>query len=117
MRLRFNDLSRQEIFRWNSFALHRGSSRPGSTCLGQRADEHDAMWILAGGAIFLVGTLGVTALRNVPRNDELEAMPATGRVAAELWSRYLREWAFWNHVRSGSALVAAALLTFALVNK
>ena len=33
-----------------------------------------------------------------------------------LWSRYLREWTFWNHVRSGSALVAAALLTIALVN-
>lgn len=27
----------------------------------------------------------------------------------------LREWKFWNHVRTGSALVAAALLTVALV--
>ena len=36
----------------------------------------DALWVVAGGAIFLIGTLGVTALCNVPRNDALEAMPA-----------------------------------------
>jgi uncharacterized membrane protein len=72
--------------------------------------------VVAGGAIFLIGTLGVTALCNVPRNDALDAMPATTEGAAELWSRYLREWTFWNHVRSGAALVAAALLSIALVN-
>jgi len=75
----------------------------------------DAPWVVAGGAIFLIGTPGVTALCNVPRNDALEAMSATAQGAAELWSRYLREWTFWNHVRSGSALVAAALLTIALI--
>jgi uncharacterized membrane protein len=72
-------------------------------------------WVLAGGATFLIGTLAVTALCNVPRNDALEAVPATAPGAAELWPRYLREWTFWNHVRSGSALVAAALLTIALL--
>ena len=36
----------------------------------------DALWVVAGGATFLIGTLGVTALCNVPRNDALEAMPA-----------------------------------------
>ena len=51
----------------------------------------DALWVVAGGAIFLIGTLGVTALCNVPRNDALEAMPAADQGAAELWSRYLRE--------------------------
>jgi uncharacterized membrane protein len=76
----------------------------------------EALWVVAGGAIFLIGTLAVTALCNVPRNDALEAMPANAQGAAELWSRYLREWTFWNHVRSGSALVAAALLMIALVN-
>src|SRR5687767_2789376 len=75
----------------------------------------EAPWVVAGGAIFLIGTLAVTALCNVPRNDALEAMPANAAGAAELWSRYLREWTFWNHVRTGSALVAAALLTVALV--
>jgi Domain of unknown function (DUF1772) len=82
---------------------------------GARWPGPDAPWALAGGAIFLIGTLSVTALCNVPRNDALEAMPADAQGAAELWSGYLREWTFWNHVRSGSALVAAALLTFALI--
>ena len=63
----------------------------------------------------MIGTLAVTALCNVPGNDALENMPATDQGAPELWSRYLSEWTFWNHVRSGSALVAAALLTIALV--
>ena len=76
----------------------------------------DVPWVVAGGALFLIGTLAVTALCNVPRNDALEAMPAHAQGASELWSRYLREWTFWNHVRSGAALVAAALLTFALIS-
>jgi uncharacterized membrane protein len=76
----------------------------------------DAPWVVAAGAIFLIGTLGVTALCNVPRNDAPEAMPATDQGAAALWSRCLREWTFWNHVRSGSALVAATLLTIAILN-
>jgi uncharacterized membrane protein len=75
----------------------------------------DAPWVIAGGAVFLIGTMAVTALCNVPRNDALEATPADAEGAAELWSRYLREWTFWNHVRTGSALVAAALLTIAPV--
>jgi uncharacterized membrane protein len=76
----------------------------------------DAPWVISGGATFLIGTLGVTALCNVPRNDALEAMPATDQGAPKLWSRYLREWTFWNHVRSGSALAAAVILTIAIVN-
>jgi uncharacterized membrane protein len=75
-----------------------------------------APWVIAGGALFLIGTLAVTALCNVPRNDALEAIPADAPGASELWSRYLREWTFWNHVRSGAALAAATLLTSALIS-
>ena len=75
----------------------------------------DVPWVVAG-ALFLIGTLAVTALCNVPRNDALEAMPAHAQGSSEVWSRYLREWTFWNHVRSGAALGAAALLTSALIS-
>jgi uncharacterized membrane protein len=75
----------------------------------------ESAWVVAGSVTFLLGTLGVTAICNVPRNDALEAMSSTAQGAAELWSRYLREWTFWNHVRSASALVAAVLLTIALL--
>ena len=76
----------------------------------------DVPWVVARCALFLIGTLAVTALCNVPRNDALEAMPADAQGASEVWSRYLREWTFWNGVRSGWALVAAALLTSALIS-
>ena len=76
----------------------------------------DVPWVVAGGALFLIGTLAVTALCNVPRNEALEAMPADAQGASEVWSRYLREWTAWNHVRSGSALVAATLLASALIS-
>jgi len=34
--------------------------------------------------------------------------------AAGHWTRYVREWTAWNHVRGLLALAAAALLTVAL---
>jgi uncharacterized membrane protein len=76
----------------------------------------DAPWVTAGGALFLTGTLSVTALCNVPRNDALVATPADAQGASEVWARFLREWTFWNHVRTGAALLAAALLTSALLS-
>ena len=49
-------------------------------------------------------------LRNVPLNDALAAAkPGTAEEAA-LWSRYLADWTFWNHVRGVGT--AAAAVTF-----
>ncbi len=75
-----------------------------------------ALAVLMGGAIYVIGTAGVTAMCNVPRNDALAALSSTAPGAAELWSRYLREWTAWNHVRAMAAFVASSLLTVALLN-
>jgi uncharacterized membrane protein len=72
---------------------------------------------MAGGACYLAGTLLVTALCNVPRNDALAAVAPDAVNAAGLWADYLREWTLWNHVRTVSAFAAAAALTFALVTR
>jgi uncharacterized membrane protein len=101
---------------WRSLLRRAGGVRTGDSHRARSLARSGRPWVVAGGTIFLIGTLGVTALCNVPRNDALEATAATAQGAAELWSRYLREWTFWNHVRSVSALVAAALLTIALIN-
>jgi uncharacterized membrane protein len=74
-------------------------------------------YALAGGAVFLVGTLWVTVLCNVPRNDALAAVSATSADAASVWASYLREWTFWNSVRTVAPFAAAALFTIGLTKR
>ena len=76
--------------------------------------EHPDSYLLIGGVIYLVGTLLVTALFNVPRNERLANVESDRIEGAELWSRYVAEWTAWNHVRVFASLLAAALLTIAL---
>ena len=71
---------------------------------------------LIGGAIFyLVGTFLVTALGNVPLNDQLAALSVNDASAAEMWDRYVARWTVWNHVRTVAAIVAALLYTLGLI--
>ena len=77
-------------------------------------DEPESIYRLTGSALYLVGTILVTVAFNVPRNDSLAAAAPDGDDSAELWSRYVREWTAWNHVRTAAALAAAALFTVAL---
>lgn len=67
-----------------------------------------AYLLAAGGLSYLVGTLAVTIVFNVPLNDALAA--ARGQAAVELWQqRYLTVWLWWNHVRTLSSTGALAL--------
>jgi uncharacterized membrane protein len=70
-------------------------------------------YLLAGSLLYLVGTIGVTMAFNVPRNELLAVVDPTMSDAANLWVNYVRTWTTWNHVRSATALAAAALLTIA----
>lgn len=72
-------------------------------------------WIVAGAVLYLVGTLGVTIACNVPRNERLAALAPTALDAEVVWRRYVREWTFWNHVRTVAALAAAASFLRALL--
>jgi uncharacterized membrane protein len=72
-------------------------------------------YILAGSLLYLVGTILVTIVFNVPLNDALAATQATSVDGAQLWTRYLADWTWWNHVRSAAALAAAALFIVALI--
>jgi uncharacterized membrane protein len=67
------------------------------------------LYLLAGGGLsYLVGTLAVTIVFNVPLNDALAA--ARGQAAADLWQqRYLTDWVWWNHVRTLASIGALAL--------
>jgi len=56
-----------------------------------------------GAATYLLGTVGVTVVANVPLNDALERDPST-------WPRYLQVWTRWNTLRTVAAAAAAVLL-------
>ena len=58
---------------------------------------------------------GVTALGNVPLNDQLAAVSATDPGALDVWERYLGRWTMWNHVRTAAAMAAALLYSLGLM--
>ncbi|HSS65716.1 MAG TPA: anthrone oxygenase family protein [Gammaproteobacteria bacterium] len=72
-----------------------------------------AGYMLSGGALYLIGTILVTIVFNVPRNDALAAVDPESADGARLWADYLKSWTAWNHVRTAAALASAALFTVA----
>ncbi|MCZ8256898.1 MAG: DUF1772 domain-containing protein, partial [Polaromonas sp.] len=74
-----------------------------------------ALWLAAGSICYVLGTFGVTMACNVPRNDALARIDPAGAEAAGFWRDYVSGWTMWNHVRTAAALVAAAILVWALM--
>lgn len=73
-----------------------------------------AVYLLIGGAVYLVGTILLTTAYHVPRNEALARLDPNSQEAAGHWNRYVKEWVAANHVRTLSSLAAATLLTIAL---
>jgi uncharacterized membrane protein len=71
-------------------------------------------WLLTGGAVYLIGSIGLTVAYHVPRNDALAAVTPDDTEAAGRWARYLTEWTRANHLRAAASLAAAAMFTLAL---
>ena len=66
--------------------------------------------VLAACALYLCGNVLVTIVFNVPLNDAVAALDPTTAEAARVWADFLTGWTAWNHVRTVTALLAAALL-------
>ena len=79
-----------------------------------RWNQPGAVYLLAGGLLYLIGTFLVTVVFNVPRNDALAAVAPAAPESARLWASYLSSWTAWNHVRTAAALAAAASFSLAL---
>jgi uncharacterized membrane protein len=73
-----------------------------------------ASLLLASGLLYLGGSFLVTVGLNVPRNERLARLAPESPQAAEYWLVYLREWSFWNHVRSAASLASAVCAAGAL---
>jgi uncharacterized membrane protein len=90
------------------------------TCLGLVASsllrwrEPVAPLRLAGGLVYLAGTVGVTMLGNVPRNNALAPVDPESTGGEKAWREYVPGWTAWNTVRTVAAVAAAALFALAL---
>ncbi|MBA8905590.1 MULTISPECIES: DUF1772 domain-containing protein [Aminobacter] len=88
-----------------------------SLVLGAKAifswSEAGAAWLLAGSVAYLVGCFLVTMVFNVPLNDAIAAVDPASAEGAAMWTRYLKEWLPWNHVRTVACLVSLASFVMA----
>ncbi len=75
--------------------------------------QPNAIYLLIGSLLYLMGTFGVTIGFNVPLNNALAIVDPNSADGATLWAQYLTNWTFWNHVRMVAAILASALLTWA----
>jgi uncharacterized membrane protein len=74
-------------------------------------------WALLGSVLYLIGTIGVTMVCHVPRNNALAPLDPVSAEAADVWTRYLAEWTRWNHVRTVASLAAAAALAISAIRR
>ena len=76
-----------------------------------------AVYLLVGSLLYLIGTVLVTIAFNVPLNDALATVNPDGIEGANLWTKYLSNWTFWNHVRAIAALIGSIAFTLALCSR
>jgi uncharacterized membrane protein len=79
-----------------------------------KLSQPDAVYLLLGSLLYLVGTILVTMLGNVPLNNALAIVDPNSTEGATLWAKYLTDWTFWNHVRTLAALAASAMFIVSL---
>jgi uncharacterized membrane protein len=74
-------------------------------------------WVLVG-AVFGILAAIITMAFNVPLNDHLDGVDPqglSGADAAREWQAFYPTWTAWNHVRTVTAFVAAALMLIGLL--
>ena len=76
--------------------------------------EANGIYVLVGSLLYLLGTILVTIMFNVPRNNRLAAVDPASADGVGVWAEYVPSWTAWNHARTAAALAAAASLTMAL---
>ena len=77
-------------------------------------DEPYAGWLIAAGAMYVVGEVVLTGGYNVPRNNALARVDPESEEGVRVWQTYLVEWTRANHVRTVAGLTACAILAVAL---
>lgn len=78
-----------------------------------RVSEPGAVSMIAGGGLYVIGMFVVTMVFNVP--NALAALQPSAPEAGAVWAAYLKDWTFWNHVRTVASVVASGLFIAGLV--
>ncbi|MBX4889113.1 MULTISPECIES: anthrone oxygenase family protein [Rhizobium] len=71
--------------------------------------------MLTGAALYLLASFASTIIFNVPMNDALAKAAGNGAEAVQLWNTYVRDWTWWNHVRTIASLLASVAFVRALM--
>jgi len=79
-----------------------------------RWQDPGVLYLLVGSAVFIIGSLLVTLVFNIPLNNALASAAPMSTEGADVWANYLKNWTFWNHIRAIASLGASALLMIAL---
>jgi uncharacterized membrane protein len=73
-------------------------------------------WVLVGAVFAILGAV-ITMAFNVPLNNHLDTVNPVGLSAADAareWQAYFSTWTAWNHARTITSFIGAALLLFGL---
>jgi uncharacterized membrane protein len=82
-----------------------------------RWQHSSSAWLLAGGVLYVAGSLLVTAAGNVPLNEKLAKLDPSSPESVSLWREYVSKWVVWNHVRTIASLLAATAFSVALTRQ
>ena len=79
-----------------------------------KSDQPANFYLLSGNLFYLLDSMLVTIVKNVPMNNALDKVDPESDEGANLWTDYLTNWTRWNHVRTVACLLACLLLIIAL---
>ncbi|MBB3132603.1 putative membrane protein [Rhizobium pisi] len=71
--------------------------------------------MLGGAALYVVASFLSTIVFNVPMNDALAKVSGNAPETVALWTTYLRDWTWWNHVRTIASLLSSVAFVRALM--
>lgn len=75
---------------------------------------NSAIYLFTGSLLYLVGSILVTIVFNVPKNKRLAVLMPSAEDAESEWRDYVSRWTFWNHVRTAASAAAALCFSLAL---
>jgi uncharacterized membrane protein len=79
--------------------------------------QQPGSWVVLVGAVLAILAAVITMAFNVPRNNHLDTVNPVGLSAADAareWQAYFSTWTAWNHVRTVTSFVGAAVMLVGL---